>query len=180
MGPVLVALLIPAVALVLLGLWWRSAQDRPAQSAPAASEQPPQSPAASPTAGPSPAAPAPEATERDAVDEVTASPPPARVAVPVPGSDAAPASGAVAPTPPPFVIELTTTRQVWLRVTVDGERRFERMIPPGERFMFEAARDVVVRAGDAGAVGVSVGGGPVAPLGGDGQVVTRSFRPEAR
>jgi hypothetical protein len=170
-GPVLVALLIPAVAFVLLGLWWRSAQEgpgRPPSTSPAApaSDHPPSTPT-----GPSPGQ-----TSPSPADEAAPAPAP-RVPVPVPEPGASASTSAPASAPQRLVIELTTTRPVWLRVVVDGDRRFERMIPPGERFMFEAAREVVVRAGDAGAVEVSVGGAPAAPLGGDGQVVSRTFTP---
>jgi len=165
-APVLVALLIPTVAIVLLGWWWRSApvgESRPPASAPAA-------PAAAgpptPAVTPSPAA------GGDGSPAATIVTP-----VPVPLPAGAAAMPSAERTPPPFVVELVTTRQVWLRVIVDGERRFERLIPAGERFLFEASRDVDVRAGDAGAVDASVAGAPAAPLGADGQVVTRIFRP---
>lgn len=168
-APVLVALLIPTVVIVLLGWWWRSApvgDARPPASAPA-----PPAAAGQPTPGPPvTSAPAP-ATGNDR--SPTAGTP---VPVPLPAEGAAAATAAER-TPPPFVVELVTTRQVWLRVTVDGERRFERLIPAGERFMFDASREVDVRAGDAGAVDVSVAGAPSVPLGADGQVVTRTFRP---
>ena len=74
-------------------------------------------------------------------------------------------------------VELTTLRPVWMRVTVDDNRALERQVPAGQRIPFEADRAIVVRAGDAGAVGVTVDGRNVGALGPDGQVVTRSFTP---
>ncbi|HSC25798.1 MAG TPA: RodZ domain-containing protein [Vicinamibacterales bacterium] len=80
--------------------------------------------------------------------------------------------------PPPagaLQVEFVTIRAVWMRISVDGERVVERQVPAGQRLRFEAARQVVVRAGDAGGVRLSVGGGPERPLGRDGQVVNRTI-----
>ncbi len=72
-------------------------------------------------------------------------------------------------------LDLATTRNVWLRVTVDGRVALERELGPGEKLPFGADRSIVIRAGDAGAVTVSVGGVDRGPLGGDGKVLTRRF-----
>jgi cytoskeleton protein RodZ len=74
-------------------------------------------------------------------------------------------------------VELTTLRAVWLRVTVDDNKTLERQVPAGQRIPFEADRAIAVRAGDAGAVRVTVDGRDLGILGADGQVVTRAFTP---
>ena len=75
--------------------------------------------------------------------------------------------------------ELRTTRPVWVRVTVDGKPVLERELAADQRLPFTAVRTVTIRAGDAGAVRVSLNGADQGTLGPDGQVVTRSFpRPE--
>lgn len=74
-------------------------------------------------------------------------------------------------------MELTTLRPVWLRVNVDDNRAFERQVPAGERIPLEANGPIAVRAGDAGAVRVTVDGRDAGVLGADGQVVTRAFKP---
>jgi hypothetical protein len=75
--------------------------------------------------------------------------------------------------------ELRTTRPVWVRVTIDGKQALERELPADQRLPFEGVRTVTIRAGDAGAVRVSLNGADQGTLGPDGQVVTRSFtRPE--
>jgi hypothetical protein len=99
---------------------------------------------------------------------------------PEPAPVAAPAETAAPPPEPappaaPVSVTVTTTRNVWLRLTVDGEVRLEREVPAGQHYALGGQRLVIVRAGDAGAVQVSQGGGPAAPLGGDGQVLTRRF-----
>jgi hypothetical protein len=86
-------------------------------------------------------------------------------------ADAAPGAGAAGV----GATELVTSRHVWVRVTVDGERVLERELPPGARIPLSARQEIVVRAGDAGAVRVSVRGRDEGPVGGDGQVVTRAF-----
>jgi hypothetical protein len=70
---------------------------------------------------------------------------------------------------------LEIRRPVWVRMNVDGGVDPGRTYQPGERRTVRAAHEVVVRAGDAGAVFVSLGGGPSLPLGPDGLVRTRRF-----
>jgi hypothetical protein len=71
--------------------------------------------------------------------------------------------------------EIITTRRVWMRVIVDGERVLEREVPAGTRVPLTARETVVIRTGDAGAVRVSIGGRDHGLLGGAGEVVTRTF-----
>jgi hypothetical protein len=97
-----------------------------------------------------------------------------------------PSPGATAGTtePPqsrrPLQIELTTSRPVWMRVTVDGDRVVERQIEGGQRLQFGADRTIQIRAGDAGAVSLSVDGEPATPMGRDGQIANRTLAPRAR
>ena len=53
---------------------------------------------------------------------------------------------------PPPRAEISTLRQVWIRVTVDGQKVIERELPPNTRIPLNPASQFVVRAGDAGAV----------------------------
>ena len=62
-----------------------------------------------------------------------------------------------------------------MRVAVDGRIALEREVAAGEQLPFGADRAIVVRAGDAGAVLVRVGGGDQTAIGADGQVLTRTF-----
>lgn len=124
--------------------------------------------------GPGPSsepAPAPDAT-------ATPAPEPA-----APTSTPGPA--VTAPAADPAQSELVAERQVWMRVIVDGERLFEREVPAGTKIPLKAEKTIVIRTGDAGAVKLSIRGGPPTALGGEGVVVTRSFtvpprRPEGR
>ena len=75
----------------------------------------------------------------------------------------------------PIEIELTTTRSVWMRVTVDGERKVEREVPGGQRLAFGADKVILLRAGDGGGVRLAVGGKDQGLLGRDGQIAVRTF-----
>ena len=75
-------------------------------------------------------------------------------------------------------LTLEIRRPVWLRVNADGGEDTGRTYQQGERRTIQAAREIVLRAGDAGAVLVSLGGGAQVPFGPDGQVRTRRFERE--
>jgi hypothetical protein len=77
-------------------------------------------------------------------------------------------------------IDLKTLRRVWLRVSVDGRIAIEREVAEGEQLPFGADRSIVVRAGDAGAVTVRVGGVDQGTIGRDGEVLTRTFAAPTR
>jgi hypothetical protein len=111
----------------------------------------------------------------------TATPPTSAPAVPTPA--AAPSTLSE----PPLVRNAAATRSanlsvvaesirdVWLRTTIDGREGLGRTLSAGEVVNVSAAQSVSLRAGDAGALVVSVNGGEKRPLGRDGQVVTRRF-----
>jgi uncharacterized protein DUF4115 len=71
--------------------------------------------------------------------------------------------------------ELIAVRDVWVRATVDGQRALERELEAGARVPLRATRSIVIRAGDAGAVRLTIGGQDRGALGPNGQVVTRTF-----
>ena len=70
-------------------------------------------------------------------------------------------------------VTLRALRDVWVRVDVDGRRAVGRLVRAGEQFTYGAEREVTVRAGDAGALLISVNGHQSAVLGGDGVVLTK-------
>jgi uncharacterized protein DUF4115 len=105
---------------------------------------------------------------------------PVPTAPPFTETQALPSTGKPPVTPPPadthaLQLDLTTTRAVWLRVTADGKNILERELPAGDRRHFGADRTIVLRAGDAGAVRVAIGGVDQGPLGAEGQVVSRTY-----
>jgi hypothetical protein len=80
---------------------------------------------------------------------------------------AAPTSG--------VTLSMQVRRPVWIRTTIDGRADSGRVFNVGETRTIRASRDVVLRAGDAGAVLVALSGGKPEPLGVDGQVANRRF-----
>jgi hypothetical protein len=76
---------------------------------------------------------------------------------------------------PPQRAEISTLRQVWIRVMVDGQKVIERELPPDTHIPLNPVSQFVVRAGDAGAVRVAIEGKDQGPVGADGQVVTKAF-----
>jgi hypothetical protein len=70
-------------------------------------------------------------------------------------------------------VKLRAIRDVWVRVEVDTTSRVNRLVRGGEELTFGADREVAIRAGDAGALVVSVDGRRPAPLGPQGAVLTR-------
>jgi hypothetical protein len=113
-------------------------------------------------------------------------PPPAQsapvAAPPIPAPSAAsPAPTTTAAAPPPahaVRIELTTVRPVWLRIMIDDRKTMERVVEAGQRIPLEGDHVISIRAGDGGAVRVTVGGND-GPMGPEGQPVTRTFPPSA-
>jgi cytoskeletal protein RodZ len=71
-----------------------------------------------------------------------------------------------------LVINVSVLRACWISATVDGLKQFERILQPGDRRTVDVHRDLVLTAGDAGAVSMTINGAEAKPLGKDGQVVT--------
>jgi len=101
---------------------------------------------------------------------------------PAPSTTLVPPPTPVANTTKPSALSLLVEarRSSWLRTTVDGESDSGRMLAQGETVRLNAQQSVLLRVGDAGAVFVSVNNGQAAPLGRDGQVVTRQFVVESK
>ncbi len=96
-------------------------------------------------------------------------------AAPAPNASMAPVEVSEKPGSGMLSLSLEVRRPSWLRINVDGEADLGRTYQQGERRTIRATREIQVRAGDAGAVLVSLGGDSPVPLGPDGQVRTRRF-----
>lgn len=117
-----------------------------------------------------------EAAVRTAPRASAPSTPPAVSTTPSSTPAAPPAAVAnTSTTPSALSLLVEARRSSWLRTTVDGESDSGRMLAQGETVRLNAKQSVSLRVGDAGAVFVSVNNGKAAPLGSDGQVVTRQF-----
>jgi RodZ C-terminal domain len=111
---------------------------------------------APPTQASTPPAPGPVATDKAAVP-----------AVPTPVASSGP--------PRALNVQLIILRPVWARVTVDDKKMIERELAGGQTIPLGADRVIAIRAGDAGAVRVTVDGKDQGLLGRDGQPATRTF-----
>lgn len=152
--PIAAIAVLAIAAIVLLLRPWRSTDQPPAGQPPA-----PAAVTAPPAAS-------------------TPTPAPDRPAEPAPA--AAPSPGSATASLPGIHGELTTVRTAWVRVTLDGERAFERELPPSSRIPLRAERTIAVRVGDAGAVRLTIDGRDLGFLGDEGEVVTRTFTARPR
>jgi cytoskeletal protein RodZ len=75
-------------------------------------------------------------------------------------------------------VDLVATAACWVSVTIDGRREFARELQAGERQMLVVSREIVLTAGDAGALVLALNGEDAKALGRSGQVVTVRMTPE--
>jgi hypothetical protein len=71
-----------------------------------------------------------------------------------------------------LTIGLSVTRPCWVSAMVDGQKSIERLLQPGEQPTMEVRRELVLTAGDASAVTMTVNGAEAKPLGKSGEVIT--------
>jgi hypothetical protein len=94
-------------------------------------------------------------------------------------SDAAATPGvpdnAAPPEQGPLAVVMTVTEPCWLSVSVDGNRSPSRTALAGERLEFAVLRSITIRAGNAGALSVTLNGKAARALGEPGQVVTTTI-----
>ena len=74
-----------------------------------------------------------------------------------------------------LMVSLAATGPCWVSAIVDGERVLERQLQAGERQFLEVRRELVLTAGDAGALTLTLNGASARPLGKPGAVVTISL-----
>jgi cytoskeletal protein RodZ len=74
-------------------------------------------------------------------------------------------------------VGVTLTDQSWVRVVADGKETFEGVLAEGTTRNWNAQKQLVVRAGNAGAIMVSFNEGKAKPLGAPGTVQEVAFPP---
>jgi cytoskeletal protein RodZ len=72
-------------------------------------------------------------------------------------------------------LDMKLTDQSWVRVMTDGKMDFEGVLPQGTQRLWTADKQIVVRAGNAGGVVVSLNNGQAKPLGLPGSVEEVTF-----
>ena len=110
--------------------------------------------------------PTPVASSKPTANEATPS------AVPIGTSPPATAVATAGAGGTGMTLELQTTDDCWVRVTVDGKRVLSRVMTAGQKETQEVQDKVVIEIGNAGAFAFSVNGRPAKPLGGPGTVRT--------
>jgi cytoskeleton protein RodZ len=135
--------------------------DPPAAGRPPASAVAPDQPAPSPAAG----APQPAAVDAAVPAATTASAPAdaQRAALPMSGDQ--------------LTVALTTKGPCWVSATVDGRKSIERLLQAGDHETLTVHHEMVLTAGDAGAIALQFNGGDARVLGKAGEVVTARFNP---
>jgi cytoskeleton protein RodZ len=76
-----------------------------------------------------------------------------------------------------LTIGLAARRPVWVSATVDGQKVLGRLLQTGEQQTIEVAREMVITAGDAAALRLTLNGADARVLGKAGEVVTTRLTP---
>lgn len=76
-----------------------------------------------------------------------------------------------------LTIALAARRPVWVSATADGQRVLGRLLQPGEQQNIEVTREMVITAGDAAALRLTLNGADARVLGKAGEVVTARLTP---
>src|SRR5262249_54778671 len=71
-----------------------------------------------------------------------------------------------------LTVVLAARRPVWVSATVDGQKAMGRLLQTGEQETVEVRRELVITAGDAAAIRMTLNGGEARALGKTGEVVT--------
>ena len=77
-------------------------------------------------------------------------------------------------------VGVTLTEQSWVRVVADGQEAFEGVLTEGTTRSWDAKKQLVVRAGNAGAIMISFNNGKASPLGAPGTVQEVAFPPTSQ
>jgi cytoskeletal protein RodZ len=125
---------------------------------------------------PTPASPEPSPSVADAPAPVAAMAPAVAPAGAPPTPEATASSETASETNGEGVtVSLSVKRPCWVAASVDGAKRIERLMQPGEQQILEVKRELVLTAGDASAIALTFNGAAARPLGKAGEVVTARF-----
>jgi DNA-binding MarR family transcriptional regulator len=76
-----------------------------------------------------------------------------------------------------LTIGLLARRRCYVSATVDGRKAIEQLLPEGDHRTLDVKREMVLTAGDAAAIVLTLNGAPARPLGKTGEVVTVRVNP---
>jgi cytoskeleton protein RodZ len=95
-----------------------------------------------------------------------------------PGNAASPAPGTLGPggaLTGPLSVAVVASDRSWVRTVADGVIVYEGFLSSGDRQAWQAHRQLTIRAGNAGAIDVTVNGQHIGQLGRAGDVVEKTF-----
>lgn len=100
--------------------------------------------------------------------------------VPAPTPTPTPVPAPVTPQKPPtqakpIVLVAKYTAECWTRVVADGKEVYEGIPKMGETLTWNADKEVTIHVGNAAGVDLTYNGQPQAKLGGDGDVITKTY-----
>ena len=71
-----------------------------------------------------------------------------------------------------LVVQVKAVQRSWVSAIVDGQRAVQRVFQPGDEQTLDVRRDIVLTAGDGGAITVTLNGVAAKPIGPSGQTAT--------
>jgi cytoskeleton protein RodZ len=149
-----------------------AASARPSEAPPAAATPPPV-PESTPAQPPPPASPSPEPTSAPVTPAAPSSAPAASAVTQTAASPGAAGSAAsVTDAADHLAVQLSAARPCWVTAIVDGRKVIDRLLGAGERTTVDVRREMVLTAGDASALALTLNGAEARPLGRTGEVVT--------
>lgn len=95
-----------------------------------------------------------------------------KLSVEMPRPAAAPESAPASAALDVLSVGLSVKRPCWVSATVDGEQKIERLLAAGDHETIDVRREIVLTAGDATAIDLTLNGAGARPLGNSGDVVT--------
>ena len=79
----------------------------------------------------------------------------------------------------PITVAVNLTGNCWMRVTIDGKTQFEDMLTKGMQKTWTAQQEIKIRAGNAGAVLLSLNGAAAQPVGEINEIKNLTFTPNS-
>lgn len=95
--------------------------------------------------------------------------------LPAPTAPAPAKPPAAAPTNVPITVTAKYTDSCWTQVTADGQDIFTGIPKVGDTLTWNAKQSMIIRLGNAGGVDMTYNGQPQGRLGGDGDVIVKTF-----
>jgi hypothetical protein len=81
-------------------------------------------------------------------------------------------------TPDRITLTIRAERDCWVAASADGDRVMYQILPAGSERTFEGTREIVLRAGDAGALRLTLNGHDVGTFGHAGEVRQTRITPD--